>query len=62
MARSRKGIFSMKICTICEAEHEENEIEFVVEGIDDGVTWKRYKCLLTGLEFEIWDVPKAEAE
>jgi len=47
----------MAICAICEAEHEISEIELVTDGVDDGVIWKRFKCLRTGEEWENWNAP-----
>lgn len=44
----------MTICAICEAEHKIGEIELVTGGVENGVIWKRFKCLRTGEEWENW--------
>jgi len=47
----------MAICAICEAEHEIGEIELVTGGVEDGVVWKRFRCLRTNEEWEHWSAP-----
>ena len=47
----------MKICSICEEKHDDDEIVLVDSGIEDGIEWKRYKCLRTNKEWEHWDTP-----
>jgi hypothetical protein len=46
-----------KICAICEEYHNDNEFELVTGGVEDGIVWKRFKCLRTGEEWENWSSP-----
>lgn len=41
------------ICGVCEEEHSSSDIEVLDSGFEDGVYFVSYKCLITGVEFDV---------